>query len=393
MAGPVQGRVVAAALGGLLLLWLAARAAGPAQGTAALIGAGAGVALYHASFGFTAAWRHFLRERRGRGLRAQALLIGLVALVSFPLIGSGGAQGVVLPVGVASAAGAALFGLGMQLGGGCGSGTLYTAGGGSPRMMVTLAAFVAGSVWATHDAPAWAGLPAWPGVSAIAALGWLPALALLLALLALAWRLTLAAERSRHGGPEPVTPGMHWLRGPWSPWAGAVGLALVAILWFLLLGQPWGITWGFAVWGAQALAGLGGRPDLWPLWTEGWRAAELAGGPLSSPVNASNLGIMLGALAAAGLAGRFAPVWRLTVRDAATAIAGGLMMGYGARLAGGCNIGAYLGGLTSGSLHGLWWLAFAWAGSAAGVRLRLLAGIDPPPAAPPQSSAGASPSA
>ena len=59
-------------------------------------------------------------------------------------------------------------------------------------------------------------------------------------------------------------------------------------------------------------------------------------------------------MAAAGLAGRFAPVWRLNRRDVLTAIAGGLMMGYGARLAYGCNIGAYLGGLASGSLHG--WL-------------------------------------
>ena len=42
-----------------------------------------------------------------------------------------------------------MFGIGMQLGGGCASGTLYTVGGGSTRMIVTLAAFVIGSVVAT----------------------------------------------------------------------------------------------------------------------------------------------------------------------------------------------------------------------------------------------------
>ena len=41
--------------------------------------------------------------------------------------------------------GAFLFGLGMQLGGGCASGTLYTAGGGNTRMLVTLIFFIAGS--------------------------------------------------------------------------------------------------------------------------------------------------------------------------------------------------------------------------------------------------------
>lgn len=45
-------------------------------------------------------------------------------------------------------------------------------------------------------------------------------------------------------------------------------------------------------------------------------------------------------------------------------------MGYGARLAGGCNIGAYLGGTASFSLHGPLWGVFALLGTALGVRLR-----------------------
>ena len=61
----------------------------------------------------------------------------------------------------------------------------------------------------------------------------------------------------------------------------------------------------------------------------------------------------------------------------AGAAAGGLLMGYGARLAYGCNIGAFLGGLTSGSLHGLWWLAWAVAGTWAGLRLRQALRLDP----------------
>ena len=52
----------------------------------ALIGALAGTALYHTSFGFTSAWRRVVTQRRGQGLRAQFLLIALVCLVSFPLL-------------------------------------------------------------------------------------------------------------------------------------------------------------------------------------------------------------------------------------------------------------------------------------------------------------------
>ncbi|MEM9096461.1 MAG: YeeE/YedE thiosulfate transporter family protein, partial [Pseudomonadota bacterium] len=103
---------------------------------ATVIGALGGFALYHAAFGFTGGWRRIVRERRGQGFRAQLLLIAMTVLVSFPLLAYGDAIGVdangwVFPVGVASAIGAAMFGFGMQLGGGCGSGTLFTVGGGS----------------------------------------------------------------------------------------------------------------------------------------------------------------------------------------------------------------------------------------------------------------------
>lgn len=110
-----------------LVALLAADARGLAYGAAALIGGGAGFALYHASFGFTAAWRRMVSERRGAGLRAQMLLIGLACFVSYPLFAWGGLIGVgaypvILPMGVSSAIGAFMFGAGMQLGGGCASG-------------------------------------------------------------------------------------------------------------------------------------------------------------------------------------------------------------------------------------------------------------------------------
>ncbi len=85
---------------------------------------------------------------------------------------------------------------------------------------------------------------------------------------------------------------------------------------------------------------------------------------------------MLGAMMAAGLAGRFAPVWRLAPGPTVAAILGGLLMGYGARLAFGCNIGAFLAGVTSGSLHGVGWMIFGLMGSTLGARLRPVFGLD-----------------
>lgn len=59
---------------------------------------------------------------------------------------------------------------------------------------------------------------------------------------------------------------------------------------------------------------------------------------------------------------------------------GGVLIGIGARLAGGCNIGAYLAGIASGSLSGWLWGAFALAGIWVGPKLRPLFGLgDPKP--------------
>jgi hypothetical protein len=57
-------------------------------------------------------------------------------------------------------------------------------------------------------------------------------------------------------------------------------------------------------------------------------------------------------------------------RSLAAAVAGGLMLGYGARIAFGCNIGAYFSGVASTSLHGWVWLASAFTGNILGTRLR-----------------------
>ena len=110
-----------------------------------LVGGVLGLVLYHAAFGFTSAWRVLISDRRGAGVRGQMLMLAVACVLFFPVLGSGTpvftdtVRGNVNPIGVSVAVGAFLFGLGMQLGGGCASGTLFTVGGGNSRMVVTLA--------------------------------------------------------------------------------------------------------------------------------------------------------------------------------------------------------------------------------------------------------------
>ncbi|MCL6594366.1 MAG: YeeE/YedE family protein, partial [Alicyclobacillus sp.] len=51
-------------------------------------------------------------------------------------------------------------------------------------------------------------------------------------------------------------------------------------------------------------------------------------------------------------------------------LVGGVFMGYGARIAFGCNIGAYFSGISSFSLHGWEWFLGAMLGSVLGARVR-----------------------
>lgn len=355
----------------------------------ALTGGLAGFALYHASFGFTAAWRRMTRERRGRGLRAQMALIAMTITVTYLLIGYEDWTGwnmhpVIMPMGLSSAIGAFAFGVGMQVGGGCASGTLFTAGGGSTRMAVVLAFFILGSVWATAHMPGFwqtlddrTGIPNIPGTSLITLLGPIGAIAAMLGFCVLVVLVTRVVERRTHGALEPVPSTDSLVRGRWSLLAGAAALALVGVLSFLIFQRPWGVTSGFALWGAKILDAAGVDVAGWSYWT-GWRRGVLEGSVFADRVSLMNFGIIFGAMAAAALAGRFSPTLRIGPRDLLTAIVGGLLMGYGARLAYGCNIGAYLGGIASGSLHGFWWLIWGFAGSLLGTRVRGALSMDPP---------------
>lgn len=376
--------VAIAATASLLLAALLADSYGWRQAALFLVGIGAGLVLYHAAFGFTSAWRVMITERRAAGLRAQMIMLGVTVALFMPLLAAGelwgtSLRGAVAPLSSSIVAGAFLFGIGMQLGGGCASGTLFTVGGGSVRMIVTLLAFIAGSVIGAWHWPVWQSAPRLAPVSLLQLLGTPGALLVSLGLFALIWHGAGVLERRRHGTIETTRNGSgpgRWLKGPWPLIAGAVGLAAVNVATLSLAGRPWGVTSGFALWGSKAASGMGLDVAAWPYWQRAGPATALRSSVFADITSIMNFGIVLGALAAAGLAGRFAPDWRIPLRSLAAAIVGGLLLGYGARIAYGCNIGAYFSGLASASLHGWLWFAAAFTGNALGTRIRPLFGLD-----------------
>ncbi|SEQ86372.1 hypothetical protein SAMN05216548_108131 [Faunimonas pinastri] len=351
-----------------------------------ILGGALGLVLYHASFGFTSAWRVFIADRRGAGLRAQMVMLAVGSLLFFPALGAGTlfghpVAGNVSPLSVSVIVGSFLFGVGMQMGGGCASGTLYTVGGGSTRMIVTLAAFIVGSAVGAYHLPWWSSLPALPAVSLVKSWGAWPALAFSLVLFAAIAVVTVVAERRRHGqliqqNPSPRRGLARFFSGPWPVVSGAVALALLNFATLAIAGKPWGVTSAFALWGSKIAGHIGFAPESWGYWSKPGAAAALHSSIFNDVTSVMDLGIIFGALLAAGLAGRFAPVWRIPARQIVAAIFGGLLLGYGARLAYGCNIGAYFSGIVSSSLHGWLWLVFAFIGNIVGTWIRPFFGLE-----------------
>jgi hypothetical protein len=138
----------------------------------------------------------------------------------------------------------------------------------------------------------------------------------------------------------------------------------------IVAGYPWSITWAFTLAGAKLARFVGWDPTGVWFWTGGFTQKALSSGILADDTMVMNIGIVLGALIAAGLAGRYAPRFRVPLRSLAAAIIGGLLMGYGARIAFGCNIGAFFSGIASTSLHGWLWIAAALPGTWIGIKLR-----------------------
>ena len=389
-APPAQlGVAAAGAAIAVVLLGATLLTQGVAEAVLLLLGTGLGFALFHARFGFTSAWRQLVAVGQGRALRAHTLLLAATALLFAPFLAAGvsptGTEvaGFVSPVGIGVVLGATIFGLGMQIGGACASGTLYAVGSGQTSVLLTLGGFVGGATIGAAHLGWWETTPSLGAVDLSETFGSRgAALVVTLAVLGLVAAATVLVGRRRN--PPPLAPvattrGVaRTVRGAWPLWVGALALAVLNLGVLLVSGSPWGVTTAFALWGSKAAGALGiAEPSTWDFWS-GARADVLDGSVLAEATSLTNVGIMVGALVASALAGAFTLHRRVPGRLAAGAVVGGLLMGYGARLAYGCNIGAYLGGIASMSLHGWVWGVMALLGTWLGLRARPFFGLSRP---------------
>lgn len=361
---------------------------GAKPGVLLLLGLGLGFTLFHSRFGFTSAWRQLVAVGNGTGLRAHALLLGTTATLFALVIGtSTGLFGSVPapsagPLGISLLVGAFLFGIGMQLGGACASGTLYVVGSGQTSIACTLGGFIVGSTLASWQFGLWSDLPAFKPYVLADHVGWFGSWAVTIAALLVIVAVSRVVQRRRTPPPVDAVPtakgASRVVRGSWSSAAGALVLAAFGAGVLLVSGGAWGVTSAFALWGSKVVGALGGHPENWAFWQQPTTVKSFTSPLLADKTTLTDLGIVVGAAVAASLGGTWALHRHIPWRTALAAVLGGVLMGIGARMAGGCNIGAYLAGISSGSLHGWVWGATALAGTWAGLRLRTVFGLANP---------------
>jgi uncharacterized protein len=330
----------------------------PASAALIIGGFGLGIAFVRAEFSYTASWRRFLNKGDAGDLIGGLIVIAIAALAVVPVAALfphyGGA---IAPLGPSLVVGAFTFGIGMQLANGCGSG--------SGRMLIALAGFIVGSVFGSLSLPSFLALGGVDPILASDYLGaWGGLAATLLSIAAAAALFAFVAKRCRAN----FMPSRNYI-------IGGIAIGLLSIFVFAAGGHPWSVTFGYTVWGAKIASALGYDFSNAPFWQWPGPRHALNDSILSDTSSLTDLGLLLGAMAAAAAAKPFAAQNWPPAKSLIAAALGGLIMGWGARLGFGCNIGAFVGGVASGSLHGWLWFACALPGCWVGLQVRPLFGL------------------
>ncbi|PKM86247.1 MAG: transporter [Firmicutes bacterium HGW-Firmicutes-12] len=127
-----------------------------------LVGSCFGFILQRSRFCFTASMRD--PSLTGSTSVTRAVLIAFaITTIGFTAIKYGAylkglpipGQSFVVPISLATAIGAFIFGIGMVIAGGCASGTLMRVGEGFTMQILALFFFVVGSLWGAHDFGWW----------------------------------------------------------------------------------------------------------------------------------------------------------------------------------------------------------------------------------------------
>jgi len=284
----------------------------------------------------------------GMILSESARQMGLLPLYPFPLLYS--------PT-PANLLGGFLFGIGMVLAGGCVVGTLYKMGAGSLLSAVAFVGLIIGSAIYAEIHPFWAKFIQnttflHGKITVSQALGVNPLFPVVLTVFTglffvIRWRSQGQLER----------PAL--AEGYLQPWKAALLLAAAGVSSYILIGMPLGVTSSYAKLAAYSeqvlfrnhFDGLSYFKAVPLKYVHPLTQAYLEGGagPRFDAISAIQfplvIGIVMGSALSAVSLREFRIYFRLPLRQYASALAGGIIMGLASRIAPTCNVWHLLGGL------------------------------------------------
>lgn len=154
----------------------------------------------------------------------------------------------------------------------------------------------------------------------------------------------------------------------WSPIPALLALGVASAYYFAITGTFWAVTGEFTRWGGHIAALLGFSPQQWSY----FQLIGLNGSPLERIDGVMIIGMFAGALCAALWASNVQLRWLTSKRRLGQGLIGGIIAGFGARLAMGCNLAAFFTGIPMFSLHAWAFMLTTVIGAWIGVKLCLL---------------------
>lgn len=152
------------------------------------------------------------------------------------------------------------------------------------------------------------------------------------------------------------------LKKEWSYYAGAVMISILAITLFMFSGSTWGVSGPLTTWGAQFFSLFGVDASVWGTNIDSYKF-------FGNTASMTDFGLLFGALISCLLAAE----WKIRKikhwKQFAAGALGGLLMGFGARFASGCNIGGLFSQLPRFSVAAWVFLIFVFLGATVGGKL------------------------
>jgi hypothetical protein len=261
------------------------------------------------------------------------------------------------PVGIHTVVGGIIFGIGMVIAGGCASGTLMRVGEGYQMQLFGIIGFFIGSIVGAYNYQWWyqLSISKSPVIYLPDLLSFWGAVALQIAILLVIYLLAIYWERGTikcfkikitNDSKSSISFYQRFIKKSWSYTTGAILLAFLNSLFFLTLKIPWSITTGITHISGGVVNKLNFDLSHWLYFDSSSNSF------FQHPLALIPISMVIGSFIGSLSAGEFRIRKARSKRFLIFAFIGGFLMGYSARLSGGCNIGAFLSAIPSFSLHG-----------------------------------------